>query len=126
MNLVSKAIKKDEVPIAALIEKDGKVISKAYNMKNIKENPMLHAEIIAINKATRKLKTWRLSDCNMYVTLKPCQMCEKIIQEARIENVFYLLNNDKKCEYKTNFVLLDNPKKKEFKKLLTNFFQSKR
>ena len=84
-----KAKKKNEVPIGAIIVKDGKVISCGFNQRERKQNAILHAEIVAINKACKKLKSWRLSDCDIYVTLEPCLMCFGAILNARIKNLYY-------------------------------------
>lgn len=95
---INKALKKDEIPVAALIEKNGKIICKAHNTRQGKCICINHAEVLAILKAEKKLKDWRLNGCNMYVTLEPCNMCRKIIEEARIDNVYYFLpaNSNKK------------------------------
>ena len=90
IKLAIKASKKDEVPISAIIVKNNKILVKAYNNRNKKNSILGHAEIIAINKATKKLKDWRLFDCDLYVTLKPCSICENIIKQSRIRNVYYL------------------------------------
>ena len=79
--LLNKAIKHNEVPVAALIIYKNKIISKAYNKVNKKNNILNHAEIIAIKKASKKLKNWRLNDCILYVTLEPCDMCKSIIKK---------------------------------------------
>jgi len=83
------AFKKNDVPVGALIVKNNKVISKAYNKKNIKKNAIMHAEIIAIEKACKKLKTWYLDDCILYVTMEPCLMCCGAILQSRIKKVVY-------------------------------------
>lgn len=84
-----KANKKDEVPIGAVIVKDNKVIAKGYNMREKSKNAINHAEIVAIKRACRKLKDWRLENCEMYVTLKPCPMCAGAISNARIKRVYF-------------------------------------
>jgi tRNA(adenine34) deaminase len=89
LDLAKKAQKKDEVPIGAVIVKDGKVIAKAFNLIERKQSATSHAEIIAINKACKKLKSWRLLDCEMYVTLEPCPMCAGAIANARIKKVYF-------------------------------------
>lgn len=83
-----KAYKKEEVPIGAIIVKDGKVIAKAHNLREKKKQACAHAEIIAIQKACKKLKSWRLEDCEMYVTLEPCPMCAGAIMNARIKKLY--------------------------------------
>lgn len=84
-----KANKKDEVPIGAVIVKDNKVIAKGYNKREKSKNAINHAEIVAIKRACRKLKDWRLENCEMYVTLKPCPMCAGAISNARIKRIYY-------------------------------------
>ena len=83
------AYKKDEVPIGAVIVKDGKVIAKAYNKRQRKKSAIAHAEVLAIEKACKKIKDWRLSDYEMYVTLEPCPMCAGAIVNARIKKVYF-------------------------------------
>lgn len=97
IKMANKAKKKKEVPVGALIIKDNKIISKAYNLKNRTNIATKHAEIIAIEKANRKMKTWRLSDCVMIVTLEPCMMCAGAILESRIKKVYCLLKRENKC-----------------------------
>ena len=83
-----KAYEKEEVPIGAIIVKDVKIISIAYNLKEIKKDTTEHAEIRAIKKASKKIGAWRLSDCEMYTTLEPCPMCAGAIIQARIKKVY--------------------------------------
>ena len=91
LKLAKKAYKKNEVPISCILVKENTIISKSYNKKNIKNNPLLHAEIICLQKGYKKLKRWNLNDCVLYVTLEPCDMCRRIIEESRISNVYYVL-----------------------------------
>ena len=84
-----KAYKNREVPIGAVIVYRNKIISRGYNLREKKKNALLHAEIIAINKACRKLKSWRLSECDLYVTVEPCPMCAGAIIQSRIKNIFF-------------------------------------
>ncbi|MBR1983613.1 MAG: tRNA adenosine(34) deaminase TadA [Clostridia bacterium] len=84
-----KAQKKDEVPIGAVIVLNDKVIAKAHNLMEKKQLATSHAEILAINKACKKLKSWRLLDCEMYVTLEPCPMCAGAIANARMKKVYF-------------------------------------
>ncbi len=79
-----KAYKKKEVPVGVVLVKEGKIVSRGHNNKENKNNPLGHAEIIAINKYCKKNNTWRLNDITMYVTLEPCLMCSAIIQQVRI------------------------------------------
>ena len=83
-----KAAKKEEMPVAAILLYDNKIIAKAYNKRNKTELTTDHAEIQVIKKANKKLKTWILNKCTIYVTMKPCEMCESVIREARINEVF--------------------------------------
>ena len=83
-----KAYSKLEVPVGAVIVKDGKIIARAYNQKESKTDTTKHAEILAIQKASKKLKSWRLIDCEMYVTLEPCTMCAGAIIHSRIKKVY--------------------------------------
>lgn len=82
-----KAYKIKEVPIGCVIVHEDKVIARGYNKRNIKKNTLAHAEILAINKASRVLGDWRLEDCTMYITLEPCQMCAGAIVQARVKRV---------------------------------------
>ena len=82
-----KAAKLKEVPIGCVIVYDGKIIARGYNKRNMKKNTLAHAEILAINKASKVLGDWRLEDCTMYVTLEPCPMCAGAIVQARIPRV---------------------------------------
>ena len=82
-----KAYKKDEVPVGAVIVKDGEIIARAHNVKEQKKDTTKHAEIIAIQKASKKLESWRLENCTMYVTLEPCAMCTGAMIQARLKKV---------------------------------------
>lgn len=82
-----KAYTLKEVPIGCVIVYDGKIIGRGYNRRTIDKNPLAHAEIQAIRKASRKMGDWRLEDCTLYVTLEPCQMCSGAIVQARIKRV---------------------------------------
>lgn len=121
-----KAYKLGEVPIGCIIVKDDKIIAKAHNMVEKKKDSTMHAEIIAIKKASKRLKNWRLIDCNMYVTLEPCLMCKSAIELSRIKNVYYSTASD-------NDINIKKTKYKEYKKyskntleLLQKFFKNKR
>ena len=118
-----KAYRKNEIPVAAIVVRNGKIISKSYNKRNLTNNPLHHAEIICLVKASKKLKTWKLSDCDMYVTLEPCPMCKSVINESRIRNVYFLSSKSKSIHYKTKYSLCYNI---EFSDLLTSFFKKLR
>lgn len=122
-----KAYKKNEIPIGALIyNKKTHKIYTAYNKKNKKRNPLMHAEIIVINKMAKKIKDWRLEDCELYVTIEPCDMCKAIIKETRINKVYYghqstyHKNNQKE---KTKYINLD---KTETIEIMKKFFKERR
>lgn len=83
-----KAYEKLEVPVGAVIVKDGKIIARAHNLKETKTDTTKHAEILAIQKASKKLESWRLLDCEMYITLEPCSMCAGAIINSRIKKVY--------------------------------------
>ena len=80
-----KAYTKDETPIGCVIVYEDKIIARGYNKRNMKKNTLAHAEIIAINKASKVIGDWRLEDCTLYVTLEPCPMCAGAIVQARIK-----------------------------------------
>ena len=82
-----KAYDKLETPIGCVIVREDKIIARGYNKRNMKKNTLAHAEILAINKASKVLGDWRLEDCTMYVTLEPCPMCAGAIVQARIPRV---------------------------------------
>ena len=138
LNMAKRAYKKNEVPIGAVVVKDGKIISKAYNQREKKQNAIKHAEIIAIDKACKKLKSWRLDGCTLFVTLEPCPMCSGAICNARIDKVVYAssekTSQDNLCEMilqsnrLNHKVLLEQDKnfEREASNLLTSFFKEKR
>ena len=90
-----KAFKTGDVPVGAIIVKNNKVIAKAHNMKEKKKNAIKHAEIIAIEKACKKLKNWHLNECELYVTLEPCMMCCGAIIQSRIKKIYYSIESTK-------------------------------
>ncbi len=84
-----KAYDLEECPIGCVIVRDGKIIARSHNKKVTKNNPLLHAEIIAIDKACKKLGNWHLDECEMYVTLEPCTMCAGAMVQSRIKKVYF-------------------------------------
>lgn len=89
LNLAKIAASEGEVPVGAVIVKDGKIIAKGKNEREKKQNALSHAEIEAINNACKELGSWRLDGCEMYVTLEPCPMCAGAIINARIKTLIF-------------------------------------
>ena len=89
------ALQKEEVPIGAIIVKDGKIIGKGYNQVELLKDSTAHAEMLAITAAASTLGNWRLDDCDMYVTLEPCIMCSGAIIKSRLKNIFFGAYNKK-------------------------------
>ena len=131
IELMEKADNKDEVPVAAIVVKDGKIIGKGYNQRRSKCSVLGHAEIIAIEKAEKKIGDWRLNGCELYVTLEPCSMCKEIIKQTRLDNVYYITKKlETSKEYnKTNISscndLIDNEKVSNVTNKLSEFFERK-
>lgn len=125
MKNLKKAYKTKEVPVAALIVFNNKIISHSYNKRLRNKDVTAHAEVLAIRKAAKKIGDWRLNDCDLYVTLEPCAMCNEIIKESRIKNVFYYVsrNDDKKGFNKTEYKLLTKNINNSFQQYLTDFFK---
>lgn len=125
-----KAFKKKEIPIGAVIVKNGKIISKAYNRKEKKQISVYHAEIIAISRACKKLKNWRLNDCELYVTVEPCMMCCGAILQSRISTVIFGTVNENygysHILKKNNVKVISGICKDECQKIIQNFFIEKR
>ena len=132
-----KARRKNEVPIGAVIVLNGKIIAKGYNKREKSKNAIKHAEIIAIEKACKRLRSWRLEGAEIYVTLEPCPMCAGAIANARISKLIYAssekTSNDNLCESILSSTRLNHKveiekgyKSDESSKLLTDFFKEKR
>lgn len=118
-----KAKRRGEVPIGCVIVKDGKIIAKGYNQRERKRNCLWHAEVVALNRACLKMKSWRLNDCEMYVTLEPCQMCMGAILNARLKKVFYGVKSTTKLNWQTPIKYIPN---KDAQNILVDFFKDKR
>lgn len=132
-----KSFNLNEVPIGAVIVKDDIIIAKAHNTRNKTQNAINHAEILVISKACKKLKSWRLEDCDIYVTLEPCPMCAGAILNARIKNLYFGAYDKTSKTNLLNQIMQDNRLNHktcvkggilEFAcgELLTNFFKTKR
>lgn len=120
------AIKNGDIPVSCIIVKNNEIISCGYNKKYKNNNPFDHAEIIAIKKACKKLKTTNLSECELYVTLYPCMMCQGAIIEARIKKVYYILNKTKIINDKTRYKQMFDMTKEYFDTEIKAFFKDKR
>lgn len=120
-----KAYKKGEIPVGALITKNDKIIAKSHNNRQKKHNLLGHAEINCILKAEKRIKDWRLDECEMYVTLSPCSMCETIIEESRLKKVHFLVKQPNYNEKNSKIVQINdqNNQKEKYEKLLKSFFE---
>jgi tRNA(adenine34) deaminase len=94
-NEALKAFKNDEVPIGAIVVKNGEIIGRGFNEIEIRQDPTAHAEIIAIRQAAQNLETWILDECDLYITLEPCVMCLGAIFQSRIKRVIYSGGNSR-------------------------------
>lgn len=121
-----KARKSGEVPVGAVIVKNDKVIAKAHNLVEKKHNCLLHAELVAIKKASKKLKNWRLLDCTMYVTLEPCKMCKNAISLSRISKVIYSSDSNNKIKIDNNNYFKCEKYKNVTDNIIQMFFKNKR
>ena len=129
IELASKSLETEDIPIGAIIVKNDNIIAEGVNTRQKDQNILGHAEINAILKAQRLNNNWNLSDCDLYVTLKPCSMCMEIIKQSRIKNVYYLLDkpSNKKEFYKTEIKEIKNLEVKEkYAKKLSDFFKKMR
>jgi len=90
-----KAFSHGEVPVGALVVKEGRIISRAFNRKEFLQDPTAHAEVIAIREASRRLNSWRLTGCTLYTTVEPCIMCAGAIIQSRVERVVYSVADPK-------------------------------
>ena len=122
-----KALKHNEVPVGAVIVKDGKIIAKAYNKREKTHDVTKHAEMIIISQACKKLKNWRLEGCTLYVTMEPCMMCCGAIEQSRISRIVYGAKNENFGNIdKINVKNISQMCEKECKKLICDFFKNKR
>ncbi len=127
LRLADKAYMNDDVPVGAIVVLNNKIIGRGYNKKNKTKKVIDHAEIIAINKASNKLKDWRLDNCELYVTLEPCDMCKEVIKQSRIKKVNYLVNSSFNNENNRNITYEQiDYKNAEYIGKLGKFFQTKR
>ena len=134
----AKARKKDEVPIGAIIVRNNKIIAKGHNLRETKHDALGHAEIIAIRKANKKLKSWRLVDCTIYVTVEPCSMCAGAILQSRIDRIVYGTEDIKGGALGSSYNLFEQKNinhipeiksgvlKEECSQIIKEFFKNKR
>ena len=125
-----KAYELDDVPIGCVIVKDNQIIARGYNRKEVDGVATYHAEVLAINEACRKLKTWYLDECTLYTTVEPCMMCTGAIIQARISKIVYGTDNqafgylrkldNSKVEVKSGIL------KYECMSILSEFFRGRR
>lgn len=120
------AYNEGNVPVGAVIVNKDKIVSFCHNKKNTENISVYHAEILCIIDACKKLNSWYLDDCDIYVTLEPCDMCKAAIAESRIKNVYYLLDSNYSDNLNTNIKNINFNKiyDTEYAELLSNFFKN--
>ena len=122
-----KAENKGEIPVGCIIVKNNKIISKAHNKVEKDRISLYHAEIIAILKASKKLKNWRLNDCTLYTTLEPCMMCCGAIMQSRIKKIVYGAKNlNNGYVDKLNKINIKYIKNTKYENIIKTFFKNKR
>ena len=127
-----KAYKKNEIPIGCIIVKNNKIISKAHNKREKTKKISAHAEILAIEKSSKKLKNWHLNDCILYTTVEPCLMCSGAIIQSRIKKIICSIKNEKYGElnninnYLNQLDITYGILEDESKKIMKDFFIKKR
>ncbi len=129
MENTNKSLENNDVPVGAVIVKDGKVLVFGYNTREKDQNVLGHAEINAILEAQKILNNWNLSGCDLYVTLVPCSMCLEIIKQSRIDNIYYLLDKpaSKKEFYKTKMQKINDASyENKYADILSDFFKKLR
>ena len=117
-----KAYDKNEIPVGVVIVQNDKIISKAHNLRDTKQIVTRHAEIIAIEKANKKLNNWRLNNCILYSTLEPCNMCYEVIKESKIQKIIYGAKNQSSNNKEDNYQIEDHTISKKCELLIKNKF----
>ncbi|MBR2860930.1 MAG: tRNA adenosine(34) deaminase TadA [Clostridia bacterium] len=134
----NRAYKAGEVPVGAVVVKDGKIIARGFNERETKQDPTAHAELLAMKRASKKLSSWRLTGCTLFVTLEPCPMCSGVIINSRIDRVvfgaydqkagccttLYHLCNDERFNHRAQ--VLGGVMEEECAEILSSFFKEKR
>ena len=129
-----KSFKKGETPIGAVIVYKNEIIARAHNLRESKKDVTYHAEVLAIKKACKKLKSWRLEDCDIYVTLEPCIMCAGAIIQSRMRGCYYGAKNDRfgahtgplnlfEAKYNHKVEVKGGILKEQCSKLMSSFFK---
>ena len=130
VKLSSIAFKNDDIPVGAIIVKNDKIIGEGFNKRNKYKSVIGHAELEAIENACKCVGDWRLDDCEMYVTLKPCMMCTGAIVDSRIKKVYYLCDRTNVCfkseKYLNLIKITDIKNNEKYLKILKKFFENKR
>ena len=128
--LSKEAFNNDDIPVGAIVVKNGKIIGEGFNKRNKNKSVIGHAELEAIENACSFINDWRLDDCELYVTLKPCMMCTGAIVDSRITKIYYLCDRTNVCfncdKYVDTIQINDKEKKEEYLKMLRFFFEKKR
>ena len=129
-DLAKKSYDIDEIPVGAIIVRNGEIISEGINSRECMNSVIGHAEINAIEKACKVVGDWRLDDCEMYVTLLPCMMCSGAILESRINKIYYLCNRTNVCFQTSKFINVEKIENSDYEEkylnLLKLFFENKR
>lgn len=130
LELARTAYDLDEIPVGAIIVKDGKIVGEGYNNREGNNDVLGHAEINAIKMACNYIGDWRLDECEMYVTLLPCMMCTGAIIESRIKKIYYLCDRTNVCFKNEGYINLkkinDEENCRKYMKMLRLFFENKR
>ena len=129
-DLAKKSYDIDEIPVGAIIVKNGEIISEGINSREKMNSVVGHAEINAIEDACKVIGDWRLDECEMYVTLLPCMMCSGAILESRIKKIYYLCNRTNVCFKTANYInvekIVNDEYEEKYLNLLKLFFENKR
>ena len=124
--LNKKAMLNGDIPVSCIIIKNDKIIASAYNQKYKNNDPFNHAEIVAIRRACKKLNVTNLSECEMYVTLYPCMMCQGAIIESRLKKVYYILEQNKIINNNVQYEQTFDDYTRYFQEEIKTFFKDKR